>query len=278
MELTTRTVYGSRLQTMQFSKLPFSTEQNTTLNEKFGVLAGVNPNVGEYPAARYYAIGNGGHKLATGTGGIPLTEDNQHLSTDAALYKHLPFVLRATNNDISNAEQQKYGLRKQITVGGQPYFAYWLKRIPTDEAVVSTLIQTVNGDTVTTAAFVPTPDNLDPIPPVLNPDQVNLLSGQYADVSATLPLILTAAECTELLNAAETMYGDPKYAIISEVALCAGVDYPITLPNSNTMNEVIACQVMAFFNSMHVIQSMAAGINGTFDVGTNEPLLILNTI
>ncbi len=278
MELITRTVYGSRLQTMQYSQLPFSTEQNTTLNEKFSIYAGVNPEVGVYPAAKFYAIGNGGHKLAVGTGGIGLVENQQHLATDAALYNHLPFVLRATNNDINNTLQQKYALRKTITVNAQNYYAYYLKRIPTDEAAVTTVIQTVSNGVTTTSAFVPSAGNLAPEPPTLSPENVNILSGQYANVSATLPIVLTADECTELLNAAEILYGDPKYAIISEIALVAGVDYPITLPNTNTMNEAIATQVTSFINTMHVIQFTPTGINGSFDVGTNEPLLVLMTI
>lgn len=275
MDNVTRTVYGSRLQAMLFSKMPFSVDQNTTLNEKFGVLAGVNPAAGVYPAAQYYCIGNGGHKMATGTGGIALSMANQHYATDAALFSHLPFVMRATNNDISNSLQQKYALRKTVTIGGQNYYAYYLKRIPTDQAVVSTSIQTVNGDTTTSNGFVPGPTNLAPVPPVLDADAVNLLSGQYANVSASLPLVLTSDEITEILNAAEIIYGDPNYAIISEIGLVSAVDYPITLPNSNTMNEAICAQICSFINTTHFLSYEPTGINGSFNVGTNEPLLVL---
>lgn len=276
MEVVTRTVYGSRLQTMLQCKLPFSTDQYTTLNEKFSVNAGILPSTGLYPAAQYYCIGNGGHTLAQGTGGVALTQVNQHLPTDAALFRHLPFALRATNNDLSNSDQQKYGLRVQETHGGNPYYAYYLKRIPVDSAVVSTAIQTVNGNTVSSSGFVPSAANLAPTPPALDTNNVNLLSGQYANVSATLPLVLTASEITEVLNAVTIMYGDPAYAIISEIGLTSGVDYPIVLPNSNSMNEVISAQIVAFIATMHVLQFTSTGINGSFDVGTNEPLLILN--
>jgi hypothetical protein len=277
MENVTRTVYGSRLQTMQFSHLPFSTDQNTTLNEKFGVLAGSNPASGVYPSAQYYCIGLGGHQMATGTGGIPLVQAQPHVATDAALYKHLPFVLRATNNDISNVEQQKYALRKTETWGGNPYYAYYLKRIPTDQAVVATTIQTVNGNSTTSAGFTPGAGNLSPTPPSLDPQNLNLLQAQYANVSATLPLVLSASEVTEILNAATIIYGDPSYAIISEIGLVTGVDEQITLPNQNTMMEVICAQIACFINTMHVLQFAATGINGSFDLGTNEPLLIIGS-
>jgi hypothetical protein len=260
---------------MLYSQLPFSVEQNTTLNEKFEILAGVTPDAGKYPAAKYYCIGNGGHKMSTGTGGIALSDAQQHKATDASLFSPLPFVLRATNNDISNAAQQKYGLRKQETYNSQNYYAYYLKRIPTDQAVLTTSIQTVNGDTTTTTGFVPAPGNLAPQPTVLDPDTVNLLSGQYLTVSATLPLVLTADEITEILNAAEIIWGSPKYAIISEIGLVSAVDYPITLPNSNTMNEAICAQIGVFIATNHVLQFTPTGLNGSFDVGTNEPLLVL---
>lgn len=275
MENVTRTIYGSRLQAMLYAQLPFSVETNTTLNEKFEVLAGVTPASGKYPAARYYCIGNGGHALAIGTGGIALAETLQHLATDAALFKHLPFVLRATNNDISNVLQQKYALRKTVTYGGVNYYAYYLCRIPTDSAVVASTIQTVNGDTITSAGFVPQPGNMAPTPTVLDTDTVNLLSGQYANISATLPLVLTPTEVQEIINAATIIYGDPKYAIISEIGYVHACDYPVTLPNSNTIQEAICAQIGAFIATNHMLQYAASGIDGTLDVGTNDPLMVL---
>lgn len=275
MENTTRTVYGSRLQAILSSKLPFSVDQDTTLNEKFNVLAGETPPVGQYPAVQYYCIGNGGHRMATGTGGIALSEVNQHKAIDAALFNHLPFVLRAQNNDIANSEQQKYALRTVQTYGGVNYYAYWLKRIPVDSAVVSTIIQTTNNGVTTSANFVPSPSNLSPTPSALDPDSVNLLTAQYANVSALLPLQLTAGEIAEILNAAEIIHGSQKYAIISEIGLVSASDHVITLPNSNTMKEAICAQINAFISTMHVLPYATPGINGSFNLGTNEPMLVL---
>lgn len=277
MENTTRTIYGSRLQAMLSSKLPFSMDQNTTLNEKFAILAGQNPPAGDYPAVQYYCIGNGGHELANGTGGIALANAKQHTAVHAALYSHLPFVLRATNNDISNSEQQKYALRRVETYGGVNYYAYYLKRIPVDSAVVNTVIQTTQNGVTSSATFVPSADNLSPTPPSLDPDNVNLLQAQYANVSALLPLTLTSGEISEILDASEIIYGDQRYAIISEIGLVSAFDHEITLPNSNTMKEAICAQVNAFISTVHMLQYASTGINGSFNLGTNEPMLVLGT-
>lgn len=275
MENIVRTAYGSALQTSLFSGIPYVMQANTTLNEKFGILAGVAPAEGITPVAKYYCIGNAGHQLASGTGGIPLIESVQHTAEDAALYNHLPFILRATNNDISSSVQASYALRKQIVVNGLNYFAYYLKRIDTSAAVTNVTLQTNNGGTITSTNFVPTSANLSPTPPVVNSVGTNLLLAQYLNCSATLPISLTQQECTELLNAALILYGDVRYAIISEMAICSGVDRIITLGNGSSFNEAIAVQVASFISSMHVIQFTSTGINGTFNLGTSDPALTL---
>ena len=274
MELITRTVYGSALQSALFSDIPFAMNEDTTLNKKFGVLSGVAPTAGQMPKAKYFCIGAGGHQLATGTGGVALIQAVEHLATDASLYEPLPFILRAINNDIAPSVQTEYALRKQITVGGSQYYAYYLKRIDTSAAVVDTTLQTVVGGVTTSASFIPDSTNLDPTPPVIV-GGVNVLTSQYAVCSATLPISFTQQECTELLNAATILYGDPSYAIISEIGITSGVEYPITLPNGNSFTEVIAAQIATFINTMHVVQYTSTGISGSYQLGTSEPMLTL---
>ncbi len=275
MQNITRTVHGSRLQTAQHSGLPWAAEANTTLNERFGILSGLQPASGVYPQARYYCIGNGGHAMAVSGGGVPYAKPKPRKVTMAGLYSPLPFVLRATNDDISNDEQQKYALRKQITVESTNYIAYYLKRIPTDAAVLASTIETTTDGTTTSAAFVPGPSDLTPTAPDLEDEGENVLLGQYAKVSAPLPLVLTVDECNEILNAAEIIYGDPALAIISEIGLVAAVDHQISLPNQNTMLEAKAAIITAFIAAGHFLQFAATGINATLNVGTNEPMLVL---
>ena len=274
MENITRTAAGSELQTFLTTGIPFVLKADTTLNEKFSVLAGVNPTV--TPTIKYFCIGNGGHSLATGTGGIPLVQTVPHEATDTGLYKYMPFVLRATNNDIDVVTQAKYGIRTTVTIGSIPYFAYYLKRLDTSASVVSTVLQTVSNGVTTTSNYVPGAGNLTPTPPNLSGSNVSVLSSQYLVTSASLPISFTSQECTELLNAATIMYGDPSFAIISEIGLCSGQDHSITLAGGSTFVEVVAAQITSFINTLHVVQFTASGISGSLAVGANEPLLVLS--
>lgn len=275
MENVTRTLYGQMLQTAQFSNLPFDMVPNTTLNEKFSVQSGVVPAT--MPSVGYYCIGNGGHTFQTGVGGLAIIQTLQHSATDAALFSHLPFVLRATNNDLTISERAKYGLRVPVTYNSTSYIAYYLKRIDMTAAALSMKIQSSNNGSTTTATFVPTAANLSPEAAQLTTNGANILQGQYGLVSATLGLNLTAAECQEILNAAAIIYGDSAYAIISEIGLCSGVDKVVSLPNGDSFTEVIACQVASHVSTMHVLQAASTGVGGTLQIGAAEPLLVLDS-
>ena len=277
MENIVRTAYGSALQTSLYCGIPFALVANTTLNEKFGILAGQTPPSGSMPVAKYFAIGNAGHSFSMGTGGIPLVENVPHLATDAALYNHLPFALRATNNDLTSEQQANYALRTTITVNGANYFAYYLMRINSTAAVVNTTVTTTTAGVATTTSFVPTSANLSPTPPVINSSAANILESQYVSSYANLPASLTQEQITEILNAATILYGDPSYAIISEMAICSGHDVSISLTGGGTFLEAISVQVCAFVATMHALQFTSTGLPGTFNLGTSEPTLVLTS-
>jgi hypothetical protein len=273
MENVTRTAAGSELQTFLTTGVPFVLKTNTTLNEKFSVLAGTQPT--KTPTVKYFCIGNGGHSLAAGSDGTPLIDSVPHKATNTGLYKFLPFILRATNNDIDATTQAKYAMRTVVTVGGIQYYAYYLKRLDLSAATVSTVLQTVSNGVTSTTNYVPGVDDLSPTPPNLSGSNVSVLSSQYLVTSCAIPISFTAQECTELLNAATILFGDPKYAIISEIGLCSGEDHSITLAGGSTFMEVVAAQITSFINTAHIVQFTASGISGALAVGANEPLLVL---
>lgn len=274
MSNTTRTVYGSLLQTYQYANLPFQMLPNSTLNEKFGVQSGVLPT--NTPHVGYYAIGNGGHSFTTGANGVPKPDFYTHQPTDPALYKHLPFVLRATNNDLTAAQAAKYALRTTLTVGSNTYYAYYLKRLDLSSAVPSVSIQTKNNGTTSTRVFAPTSANLTPTPVPIGNEASNSISGTYAVVNATVPIVLTAEECQEIINAATILYGDPALAIISEIAICSGEDksVPISTGSGTLFNEAVGVQVVSFMQTLHSVYMAQTGISGTMQIGSYEPMQI----
>lgn len=282
METLVRTVYGAILQTTQLVGKPFVLKEYTTLNEKFGIQAGILPTSTEIPRCQYMAIGLGGHRAATGADGIMIPEPIQHRPTDAGLYKHLPFVLRELTNDLSPTDRAKYALRRIEEHNGNNYAAYYLRRLDLTNVTPEMLYKTVNDGVVTTTPFVPTSANLNPTPPDLSSTGVNVTTGDYVTATAKLSLIFTTKEINELLNAANVMFGDERLAIISEIALVSGVDKTIQVSGSGqatfNFNEVIAAQIVSILNTMYMAKYADSGIDLTIDIGSSEPMWNSSTI
>ncbi len=281
MEDIVRTVYGSFLQTCQVLNLPFTMVENTTLNEKFSIQNGVAPGVGVMPALGYMAIGIGAHAFTMGTDSIPLIKTVPHKATDASLYKQIPFVLRELTDDLTITEQAKYALRRQETHDGVGYYAYYLKRIDVDGVTPVMQYKVVDSGETTITNFVPTSSNLNPDATEIAASGTLVTTGEYVGTEADISAAFTADEVTEILNAVKVIYGSEDYALMSEIALCSGVDKIVQVTsNGNTINfkEAIAVQVNTFVHVKHVMTSLTDGIANTLAVGSTEPLLNLTNI
>lgn len=282
MENLTRTGYGSLVQTCLFMGLPHEVLKFTTLNELFGVQAEVYPTAGQWPTLGYYAVGIGGHKNATGADGFPLNEPVQHTAADAGPYRPFPFVLREEGSDLSVSERAKYALRTVENYGGRRYYGYWLKRLDKTGVVPKIEKVIVDGDTTTTEPFVPDSSNLNPVPPLLSPSGTNSVDGSYLSVTARQPLSLSAAEVSEMIAAAVIIYGDERYATLSEILLCTGVDKVVQSPSTGNstipQNEAIAVQVVSFVNAIYPLKFSPQGVDIILDVGTSEPLFKVTVV
>lgn len=278
MDNIVRTVYSSYLQTCSLLNLPFELKANTTLNEKFNVQSKVAPTADQDPSLGYFAIGNGGHRYITGADGISVPEPVQHRATDAALFNHLPFVLREPQLDLTPAQRANYALRKQVTYNGKSYWAYYLKRFTRDNVKAAMEYRVVNNGVTVVSPFVPNASNLNPTPPDLSTSGVNVVTGDYVAATAKFELNLTAEDVVELLHAAEVIYDNDAYAIISEIALCTGVDKVVSVPGVSgnfNFNEAIAVQVATFCSIHSAVKFSQNGLQIVLDVGSAEPLFNL---
>lgn len=275
MQTTVSTIWGSYLQTCLLMRDNYQMQQYTTLNEKLNIQSRVAPTAGEYPILKYAAIGNGGHKLTVGSNGIATAGGNYHSPTDAALFNQLPFLMRPVNNDINVATQAKYRLKTIVSYNSVDYFAYYLKLLDVTSIVPALMLNTVNSGITTSSAYAPTNANLNPTP-VANQSSSSInTTGNYISAAADLPFILTEDEISELINVSNIIYGSPDYAIISEMAICSGIDAVVSSifnDSSQQHTEALAVQVHTFVNTAYFANYAAKGIDTTFNVGATQPL------
>lgn len=287
-----RTVWGAQLQTSQLLGIPMPSLLNTTLNEALSCNTTVTVLPTDKPIVKYIAIGNGGHSMQPGVGGMALPKPIMHRSTDVTLFNHLPFVLRLPTNDLTALEAANYRMRMVVNVLGnviQPgpaangsaavtYIAYYLKVLDTSVVTNKMMYNAVANGVTTTSAYVPPVSGLVPVPVVIPNNGVNVTSGDYLTVSAQVPFIMTAADAAEFLNVCTIIYNDPNYAIISEVAVCSGVDKAVTnnVVGVNltplTYNDLVSCQAVSFISTFFAMQFNNTGIDFTIDIGATEPL------
>lgn len=278
MENIVRTIYGAALQATMLTGTPLVIKPNTTLNEKFGIQDTHVLNNQDMPRLRYATVGNGGHTWRAGADSIPIPETAQHSPWDAALFNHLPFVLREVTQDLTPVEVERYAMRRIETHGGVDYAAYYLRRLPLVGVMTEMEMHSVLNDVTTTTPFIPTSSNLDPVPVDLDEGGANVTTGDYLTASSKLAFVLDAFDVAELLNVARVLYQDEGYAIISEIGLCSGVDklVLVTTPSGGfNFTESVATQVITHISTFIPLKFTSTGVNMLFDVGATEPLLVL---
>lgn len=287
MKRNIRTIYGNMLQVANQLGVPHRILERSTLNEKFGVQAGIMPPASTNPKMQYFVIGYGGHRGYIGTNGTYLSSAVDHQPDHAALYKHIPFVLREAGSDLSADQRQKYRIRTIWTdeTTGKKYIAYWAKVLSLSNVIIESK-KTVRDPV--TGALVPSdwaPDSnaLNPQPPSLdnnNLDQV-VTSSTFYSANAELDLSLTALDCAELLNVARIMFKDEAYALISEYGLVSGFDQVVTGDNATggsiQYTEILGAQINNFLtNRGAAADDSDIGIECLVNYGATEALVADN--
>jgi hypothetical protein len=278
----TRTIYGAAVQTSLLMKLPFQFPEYTTLNQHLSILKDNLPAVNEAPGLSYYVWGNRGHSTTIGADGIPLNDVVQHRATDAGLFGQLPFVLREVNQDLTQLERAKYVLRRQEERNGVAYWAYYGRRLDKSNMSVGIYLTQVQNGVGVTVPFTPTQSNLTPSPQQLANSATNLINADYVAARARMTLSMTETDVAEMLNVAKVIYDDERYAIVSEIGLCTGVDKAINAPSYGggtfQFQEAIGVQIAAHVAVYNPLLQTNTGVQVEMDVGVNEPLYALSAI
>jgi len=275
-EKTTRTVYGMYLQTCAHLNIPFVMAPNTTLNELLSIQAGVIPDANVYPTLGYLSFGNGGLTADISADGTLVMMPKIYKADSASLYNPIPLILRAIGDDITPDRRAKYAGRRVESRNGVSYIAYYLKRIDKSQIKAGMFLTTVVNGVKNTVPFVPDSSVLHPVAPVISNPGVITADGTYISASAPLNVVLDALDTEELLNVFDIIYANPNAAIISEMAICSGLDKSITITDPGgsqfTMNEAIAVQVNDLVNIGAPLQFNADGVTFSIDIGATEPL------
>ena len=296
---TTRTVYGSQLQTCRVLLQPLDIKENSTINEALNdsVKIPFQPAVRNIGAQEtdpydsvndsalinigYVVIGNGGHVASLSPNDVTYMDFNIHQSTDAAPFKLMPFVCRPIDADLPDSERADYRLRKVLEIDGELYVAYYAKRLDFSNAAVEMVISTTISGKTTYRPFVPTISNLRPTPvaPGLENDGTKTYS------SARSIFSFTEQDIMYLTEACINLYGSANEAIISEIGFCSGADKTImrsythggTTTSSTdivhrNLQETVAMQVCCFVNTYYQANFGINGLEIAFDIGAIEPL------
>lgn len=277
METIVRSIYGSHLMTCKLLNRPFTVLDNSTLNKKFNVYPDEVPSTGEYADLKYIAIGNKGVDYEIGANNYILTKPTPHLPRHASLYNFIPFIVRPLTNDLSASERSNYRMRVINNIGGVDYAFYYLMVLPLNTVIPSVELRNVNDGVISSNTFTPDQSDLSPTPPVISNVDLNNPNGDYLVSTAKVNFSLDQLAVTEIMDACNLLYGDVRYAIISEIALCTGIDRTLTGTfGSATLpyTESVATQIAAFIHQYHALTSNTTGVNIEFDIGAVEPLLI----
>lgn len=277
MESIVRTIYAAHLQTCKLLGRPFTALPNSTLNQKFSLFDQEVNGANELPTLKYIAIGNKGSTYDIGADNYILPKPIPHLPRHASLYNFIPFIARTTDNDIDAATRSNYRMRVIRDVNGTQYVFYYLKVLNTTNVAPEVELRNVNNGVITSTPFSPILSDLSPTPPVLSNVNLNTPNGDYLVSTAKIDFELTQPEINDIIDACNILYGDDRYAVINEIALCTGIDRTLSGTFNNTVapyTDVVLAQVAAFISQYHALYRTQTDFSMTFDVGAVEPLLV----
>jgi len=213
-----RTIYGIDLQLSMLIGKEYKPLPNTTLNEKFDIIANKELPPKTYPKLQYYTIGTGGLDILNK---LQQFKINTHKVTDGALYNHAPFIMREIDQDLTPLERLPYRFRKKLMINNKEYYAYYLKLIPNIDMKDAIFKITKSADTNKLSLFDTTSDLiLNPVP--TNKDISDSTLAEYVSKSAKLEFSLTTTELREVTKATEILYGEARS--ITEIGICTGHD------------------------------------------------------
>lgn len=209
------TLLGSQINLSAVLPVSFPLNRQFTLNNYYNIFP--TAEISESPKLRYFGIGTGGSYNADDKDLVSAYNPSR---TNMNLYKPIPIRCVPVDEDLTDAERAHYRLRQRKIINGEAYYLYYLKLVEWDDNIYYTR---VNLQDNTEEAYELDASNLTPTPNVANANTTISSATSTLLAYYRFTLNLTAAEVLEYINVAYG--GDTRYARISEIGYCTGVDF-----------------------------------------------------
>lgn len=204
-------------------------EKNTTLNEKYNILADMVIPSNTLPKLKYFGIGMGDM-------GTPV-KMGYHETIDGTTFETLPFLCRRLENDLAPIERVKYRMRKEQSINGVTYAFYYLRTI--DDNIDLINIKTIDKDASNSGVVgmfdTNNPAILNPAPKVLDP--INPEKSKFYIIENNISFSFTQEEKNEIITAYRLLYSASDTPKITEICLYTGLD--TTLPDNSLEAYVV---------------------------------------
>ena len=185
---------------------------------------------------QYVAFGSGAHRNGTdATNGRPIRFIDPHNGRDTGFYEIVPIVVRPVDNDLTSDQRENYRGRKVLTINNETRICYFFRRIDLSNNTITQSIVTRSQGNNTSIPYKPTQNDLMPKKNRVA-DKVNTAS--YIHTTMLVDLGFDETEAGWFQEAMLFWYGSSDSAIISEIALCCGVDKPITKKYPFSGNQI----------------------------------------
>lgn len=253
---TTSFILDDLTNCMKFG-IPYTAQNNTTLNEKFQVATSDKHPIDKYPELQYFAIGIGGSNVVYN--GYMLST---HISLHAALYNHVPFITRPLSQDLTLEERAKYRMRVEVEYNNVQYAEYYLKVIPNSKQYDPVTQVNKNGDESSIVDFDYNSSEI--LNPTIQRTSPIADSSEAIAVRKVVDFSLSTFDINEIKNSL-SLKGITDFNL-TEIGICSGYDKTI-----DGFKEAVSTQVGIFVPISYDLQGeLPNGISKNIEVGSMQ--------
>lgn len=278
VKTSVRTVYGSLVMNALRWNTKLRILPNSTLNQKFKVQADALPYDTEKVTTQYFVLGVNGLEYVPFQD-MYMREWRYYSPTQAALYRHIPLVMRRLTEPLSIEERKDLRLRTIESHNGVDYECWYARLTGHNDTPAEVEKRTEINGVISPDAWSPSLNDLNPNPQQLPPDSPVENGRTYQAVTKKFQIHLSPGDIQELLNSAQIKFGDANLANITELGICSGVDRRVPGDfNGIQQNyvEAIYTQINDFMRVDFSAADSLAGKDLELDAGTSEPNFIEN--